>query len=124
MIEREFYVENTFIDVPDVLQILEKTLRADDRSDPNAQGEQAFFSLLARKDGREIIENYLVDVFDKGIKYPVGGTDIYLTVASLNSEKVIAAAQRYQDKYTSGSWNHYSHYKGFPINGLIKDYAY
>lgn len=124
LIQREAYVNNTFLEVPNVLEILRNSLMADDGSDLNAKGGKSFLSLLARKGGREIIENYLVEVFDEKIVSSLDATLRYQVAAHLDNERVNAAAQRYEEKYGNGLWPHYSKRKGWPINNLIIDYRY
>ncbi|MDG1358503.1 MAG: hypothetical protein P8P36_09950, partial [Akkermansiaceae bacterium] len=92
--------------------------------DLNARGDKAFLSLLARKDGREIVENYLVEVFDEKIKSPLDAKLRYQVAAHLESDKVNDAAQRYEEKYSNGLWPHYSRRKGWPINNLLDGFDY
>ncbi len=124
LVEREFYVHNTLFDVPDVLGILENDLRKDDGSDPNAKGDRAFLSLLARDGGREIVENYLVEVFEEKITSPVDVATRYQVAAHLNVKALNGAAQFYEDKYENGFWPHYSKRKGWPIYNLLVGYDY
>jgi hypothetical protein len=122
--EREFYLNNTFFNEPNVLAELEKTLRADDGSDLNARGNSALLSLLIRADGRKVVERYLAEVFDEKIASPIDATIRYRVAAYLDSEEVNAAARRYEEKYGNGLWLHYAKRKGWPINDLLVGYDY
>ena len=124
LVDRDFHLTNSSFDIPGVLHVLDETLRADDGSDLNAEGTRAFLSLLARDNGRKILENYLVDVFEEKIKSPLDATLRYRVAAYLDSERVDTAVQQYEKKYGNGLWLHYSKRKGWPINDLIATHSY
>lgn len=124
LVARDYYINNTFFEVPSVLQILENTLRHDNGSGPNSKVRGAFLSLLARENGREIVERYLVDVFSGEVLSPIDATLRYRAAAYLDSDRVNSAVQKYEDKYNNGLWGHYSKRKGWPINDLLYGYEY
>jgi hypothetical protein len=124
LIQRKFYLGNTLIEVPGVLGILNTTLR--EGSGPGLDHERrvAFLSLLSRDGGRKVVEDYLVEFFDEKIKSSLDATLIYTTAAHLDSERLNLAVQRYEEKFGSGLWLHYSKRRGWPINELIPSYNY
>lgn len=123
LVKRDYYRNNVLFDVPEVLQILENELRADDGSDINAKGRFAFESLLAREEGHAILENYLIDLFDEKIDSKIDVSLRYRTAAHLNTPALNAAVQRYENKYGNGFWNHFRYHKEWPVNDLTYKYT-